>query len=202
MGRLEKHPILHIPERKDVEFTFNGQIVKAKEGEVISSALIANGIKAFGHHPRDGAPLGIYCANGQCSQCMVIADGKPVKSCMTLVRRGMKVTSCEGKPEIPIEYDHDYTISMRAEIGTISTQCLIIGGGPAGLSAGCELGKFGVQAILIDDKHTLGGKLTLQTHTFFGSRADCFAGTRGIDIAHLLEEELKQYSSVETWIHF
>jgi flavin-dependent dehydrogenase len=36
---------------------------------------------------------------------------------------------------------------------------LIIGGGPAGLSAAIELGKLGIQTLLIDDKHRLGGKL-------------------------------------------
>ena len=58
----------------------------ARENETIASALIANGVLTFGHHPKDGSPQGIFCANGQCSQCMVIADGIPVKSCMETVR--------------------------------------------------------------------------------------------------------------------
>ncbi|HSG27469.1 MAG TPA: (2Fe-2S)-binding protein, partial [Candidatus Krumholzibacterium sp.] len=61
----------------------------ALEGEAITSALYASGIKVFGHHPRDGAPQGIFCVNGQCSQCMVIADGRPVKGCMTIAGEGM-----------------------------------------------------------------------------------------------------------------
>ena len=42
-------------------------------------------IRVFGHHHKDGAPQGIFCANGQCAQCMVIADGLPLKSCAELV---------------------------------------------------------------------------------------------------------------------
>jgi NADPH-dependent 2,4-dienoyl-CoA reductase/sulfur reductase-like enzyme len=76
---------------------------------------------------------------------------------------------------------------------------LIIGGGPAGLSAAIELGKLGVKVLLIDDKHRLGGKLVLQTHRFFGSMEAVFAGTRGIDIATKLEDELRKYPSVEIW---
>ena len=38
---------------------------------------------------------------------------------------------------------------------------MIIGGGPAGLSAAIELGKLGVNALLVDDKHRVGGKLVL-----------------------------------------
>lgn len=202
MGRIDKHPILNVPHREDIEFTFNGRSLHAKEGEVISSALFAEGIRVFGHHHRDGAPLGIYCANGQCSQCMVIVDGNPVKACMTMVREGMKVESCEGKPKLTAVDTVPETAQVpMAQVPTVHVQCLIIGGGPAGLSAACEMGKLGVKAILIDDKHALGGKLTLQTHTFFGSRRDCYAGMRGIDIARLLEEELQRYPDIEVWLN-
>ena len=76
---------------------------------------------------------------------------------------------------------------------------MIIGGGPAGLSAAIELGQAGVRTILIDDKAHLGGKLVLQTHRFFGSSEAVFAGTRGIDIAKKLEIALRQHPSVEIW---
>jgi sarcosine oxidase subunit alpha len=198
MARVEKHPILPVSERKDVMFSFNGKELTAKEGEVISSALIAHGIHVFGHHPKDGAPQGIFCANGQCSQCMVIANGVPVKACMTEVTSGMAVQGMEGMPRIP----KDDSVPKMREIRTMKTPALIIGGGPAGLSAAIELAKFGVHGILVDDKSTLGGKLTLQTHNFFGSRGDCFAGTRGIDISTLLEEELKRHGEglVDVWL--
>jgi sarcosine oxidase subunit alpha len=189
MARIENHPILPVPERRGITFSFNGTALAAKEGEVISTALIAHGIHVFGHHPKDGAPQGIFCANGQCSQCMVIANGVPVKACMTEVTSGMVVQSMEGKPHIP----RDDTVPKMAGVRTVKTPVLIIGGGPAGLSAAIELAKFGVHGILVDDKSALGGKLTLQTHNFFGSRGDCFAGTRGIDIGILLEDELERY---------
>jgi len=54
------------------------------------------------------------------------------------------------------------------------------------------------EVLLVDDKHRLGGKLVLQTHSFFGSVADCYAGTRGIDIASILEEELAE-KTVAVW---
>jgi len=46
------------------------------------------------------------------------------------------------------------------------------------------------------DKPSAGGKLVLQTHKFFGSEVDCYAGTRGIDIAQILKEEATRYPSV------
>jgi NADPH-dependent 2,4-dienoyl-CoA reductase/sulfur reductase-like enzyme/Fe-S-cluster-containing hydrogenase component 2 len=162
---------------------------------MVATALFANGIRVFGHHPSDGAPQGIFCANGQCSQCMVIADGIPVKSCMAAVREGMDVRSCEGIPELkPAERTGDFESTP-----TRRTDVLIIGGGPSGLTAAAELGALGIDTLVIDDKPELGGKLTLQTHNFFGSRDDCYAGTRGIDIAHILAEEVASHESVETW---
>jgi NADPH-dependent 2,4-dienoyl-CoA reductase/sulfur reductase-like enzyme/ferredoxin len=78
---------------------------------------------------------------------------------------------------------------------------LILGGGPAGLSAAIELGKRGIQTLLVDDRHRLGGKLVLQTHRFFGSAEAVYAGTRGIDIAHKLEEQVRELDSVQVWLN-
>jgi NADPH-dependent 2,4-dienoyl-CoA reductase/sulfur reductase-like enzyme/Fe-S-cluster-containing hydrogenase component 2/bacterioferritin-associated ferredoxin len=167
--------------------------MKALEGEVITSALYANGIKVFGHHPRDGAPQGIFCVNGQCSQCMVLVESVPVKGCMVEVREGMRVSSCEGVPELPYRDG----LPEFTSIDTISTEVLVIGGGPAGLNAAIELGILGIETLVIDDKNELGGKLTLQTHPFFGSRDDCYAGIRGIDIAHIMTTELAKFDSVK-----
>ena len=90
---------------------------------------------------------------------------------------------------------------LSRPIREIDIPVLIIGGGPAGLSAGIELGKRGIRALIVDDKHRLGGKLVLQTHRFFGSANMVYAGTRGIDIATKLEKELGGYPSIEVWLH-
>jgi len=129
---------------------------------------------------------------------MVIANGLPVKACMTPVGPKMVVESCQGRPENPA----DHTVPKMARVPTIEVPYLIIGGGPAGLSAAIELVKFGVRGVLADDKHTPGGKLSLQTHNFFGSRGDCYAGTRGIDIPRLLQEELGEYGRdlLDVWL--
>lgn len=54
----------------------------------------------------------------------------------------------------------------------------MVGAGPSGITAAIELADAGYSVILVDDKDHLGGKLVLQTHKFFGSMADCYAGTR------------------------
>ncbi len=198
MHRIEKHPILEAGGEPTVRFYFNGREYMAREGEVISSALFAYGIKIFGHHPKDGSPQGIFCANGQCSQCMVIADGVPVKGCMEPVVEGMRVVACDGVPELPAADDPPAGFEP---IETVETDVLIIGGGPAGVMAALELAPHGIDVVIVDDKHRLGGKLVLQTHSFFGTVADCYAGTRGIDIATRLADEVGKYANVRVMLN-
>jgi thioredoxin reductase/Fe-S-cluster-containing hydrogenase component 2/bacterioferritin-associated ferredoxin len=193
--RIQQHPILPSPSEASVPFTWKGQPMTARPGEVIASALFANGVRVFGHHHKDGSPQGIFCANGQCAQCSVIADGLSVKSCMVPVKAGMQVEPLEGRATLPeaagaLEYH---------EVETVETEVLILGGGPAGLSAAIELAKAGVGVILVDDKAALGGKLVLQTHKFFGSIDACHAGTRGMDIGQKLEAQVRSFENVRIW---
>jgi len=198
MSRIDKHPILKIEKEAKIPFYFSGNLFLAKEGEVISSALFAYGIKIFGHHPKDGSPQGIFCANGQCAQCLVMADGVPVKGCMAQVKEGMRVTTCEGIPELPADDDSP---SEFSPIQIIDTDILIIGGGPAGITSALELAPLGIDVLIVDDKHRLGGKLVLQTHSFFGTKSDCFAGTRGIDIASKISSEIEKYPNIRAMLN-
>jgi len=163
---------------------------------MISSALFAHGIHIFGHHERDNSPQGIFCANGQCAQCLVIADGIPVKSCITPVKEDMDVKSSDGLPAL---LKDDEVVKKGGNIPVVNTPFLIIGGGPAGMSAAIDLGKMGVKCIICDDKQVLGGKLSLQTHNFFGSIRDCYAGSRGMDIGDDLASLVEKDKNLEVW---
>ena len=196
--RIKEHPILDVTQPNRLEFIWRGQSLVAHAGETIASALFANGIRVFGHHHKDNAPQGMFCANGQCAQCMVVANGLPVKSCMVLVEEGMAVEPMDGLPSPPEVTGGSLTMEP---VQVLEVECLVIGGGPAGLSAAVELGKAGIRTLVVDDKHRLGGKLVLQTHKFFGSIDDCYAGTRGIDIASRLEDEMAEFENVQVWLN-
>ena len=73
-----------------------------------------------------------------------------------------------------------------------TTEILVVGGGPAGLSAAIEAASLGCDVTLMDSDLKLGGQLIKQTHKFFGSR-DEFAGTRGFEIGNLLFGEVEKY---------
>jgi sarcosine oxidase subunit alpha len=69
---------------------------------------------------------------------------------------------------------------------------LVIGGGPAGLSAAVEAASFGCHVVVVNEDLALGGQLIKQTHKFFGSAAE-HAGTRGVEIAKILIDELERF---------
>ncbi|MHA1974576.1 MAG: FAD-dependent oxidoreductase [Candidatus Hodarchaeales archaeon] len=196
--RITEHPILPIPEKtRLVKFTWNGEELEGIEGMVISSVLFSHGIKIFGHHAKDQSPQGIFCANGQCSQCTVIVDGKPLKACMTPLQAGMVIQSLEGLPQLPAE---DETVET-SDVATIKTEVLVIGAGPSGLAASKILADYGVKVLLIDDKDRLGGKLVLQTHKFFGSQQDVYAGKRGFEIGKILGDLVQNHDKIDVWLN-
>lgn len=73
---------------------------------------------------------------------------------------------------------------------------VIIGGGPAGMSAALAAAQAGVRVTMMDRFSEPGGQLVKQTHRFFGSERER-AGTRGIEIVDILRREMKENPLIE-----
>ena len=101
------------------------------------------------------------------------------------------------KRELEVLYD-SYLVYQGDEkkIEEIITDVLIIGGGPSGLTSAIELARLGFNIVIVEDKDKLGGKLLLQTHKFFGSQEDSYAGTRGFEIAAFLEKQILENNNI------
>lgn len=69
---------------------------------------------------------------------------------------------------------------------------IVIGAGPAGLSAAAEAAKYGARTIVFDENEKPGGQLFKQIHKFFGSK-EHKAKTRGFRIGSELLEEAGKY---------
>ncbi len=78
----------------------------------------------------------------------------------------------------------------------INTEIAVIGGGPAGMCAALAAADQGAHVVLMDRESKLGGQLVKQTHRFFGSEKE-HAGTRGINIASMLEDEIVKHNNIE-----
>lgn len=76
------------------------------------------------------------------------------------------------------------------------TEIAVVGAGPAGMSAAITAARQGAQVLLIDRSTRLGGQLVKQTHRFFGSNQE-YAGTRGFEIARILEKEVRSLCEIE-----
>jgi len=99
-GRLQEHPIIEFKRGREVTIYFNGQPVKAYEGETVAAALYAAGVRVFSRSFRWHRPRGFFCAIGKCSACMMEVDGIPnVRTCKVYVRDGMQVRTQSGLPD-------------------------------------------------------------------------------------------------------
>ena len=98
MSRITNHPILgETPERKLVKFTYDGKTLEGYEGEPIASALRVAGVMAHRYTAKKHEPLGVFCAIGRCTDCVMVVDGKPnVRTCITPLAEGMTVETQYG----------------------------------------------------------------------------------------------------------
>ncbi len=75
---------------KQVQITINDKPVFAYEGELVSTALTAEGIQIFHRKHKTGKPSGIYCGMGICYECLVTINGVPnTRACQTTIENGM-----------------------------------------------------------------------------------------------------------------
>ncbi len=96
--RLNEHELLGpLPDVEPVEITVDGQPFRARSGEPIAAALMANGIDICRAMPESGESRGVFCGVGRCSDCLMIVDGVlNVRTCVTPVTEGMRVETQHG----------------------------------------------------------------------------------------------------------
>ena len=96
--RIREHPILGtLEKKKTVTIEVDGRAVIAIEDEPIAAALMATGISVFRYTRKKTEPRGVFCAIGQCTDCMMTVDGIPnVRTCVTPVKQGMKIETQHG----------------------------------------------------------------------------------------------------------
>lgn len=184
MQKINRHPILDIPEREEVVFDFNGQKITGYKGYTIAAALHQAGLPVHSHS-LEGRERSLECGIGKCGACEMLVDGKIKRICITKVDDVAKVQ------EIP----HDYLPEAIApktdeKIALYKTRVLIIGAGPAGLACREELNKWDIPNIVVDNNDSIGGQFNMQTHQFFFFEKELhFGGMRGFDIAKTLAGE-------------
>jgi D-hydroxyproline dehydrogenase subunit gamma len=75
-----------------IELTVDGTPLTAPAGQSLAAALLQAGRTVLRESPA-GTPRGLYCGIGVCQECRVVVDGTVVRSCITPVTAGMRVTT-------------------------------------------------------------------------------------------------------------
>ncbi|HEY3846723.1 MAG TPA: 2Fe-2S iron-sulfur cluster-binding protein, partial [Acetobacteraceae bacterium] len=141
------------PTGRPVTLHFDGMPIAALEGETIGAALSAAGNVAF-RRTASGAPRGLYCGMGACFDCVVTVDGRiGQRACLTKVADGMQVTGAAPQTLAPLGAAPDGDAAAEA-----SPDVLVVGGGPAGLSAAIAAAEAGAGVVLLDERAAPGGQ--------------------------------------------
>jgi hypothetical protein len=80
------------PEAARVEVFIDGVPRALPAGEMLASALLAEGIVTMMRSPKVGEVRGPHCLMGSCFQCTATIDGVPhQRTCRATVRAGMRI---------------------------------------------------------------------------------------------------------------
>jgi glycine/D-amino acid oxidase-like deaminating enzyme len=142
---------------RPVRFWYDGAPVDGLEGETIAAALAAGGHKAL-RHTRGGERRGLYCGMGACFDCLVTVDGMASqRACLTKVTEGQQVRSAQpaGTADDPLR---PLAPEADAQPTRLQVDVLVVGAGPAGLSAALAARQAGARVLVLDERLQSGGQ--------------------------------------------
>ncbi|MBO4306764.1 MAG: FAD-dependent oxidoreductase [Bacteroidales bacterium] len=183
MYRIEKHPILDIPQSEVVEFDYEGHKVQGRKGYTIAKALHEAGYPVHSHS-LSGRNRSLECGIGKCGACEMLVDGQVRRICITPVDGVKEVRRLDNSEQNLADIKK---LKRPDEVKIYKTQVAIVGAGPAGLACREQLNAFGIDNLVIDNNARIGGQFNMQTHQFFFfEKEKKYGGMRGFDIAKTL----------------
>jgi glycine/D-amino acid oxidase-like deaminating enzyme len=176
----------------DCLIEFDGERIDAIAGESIAAALTAAGRLAT-KRDKGGATRGIFCGMGACFECQVSIDCGPAqRACLTKVQPGMKIRSLAYRARIPpTGNDAEQRQSLALECDV-----LIVGAGPAGMSAAVQLAEAGVSIIVVDERQEPGGQFFKQVASSYQFADDIPSDSQYREGASQIERLLKTDAQV------
>ncbi|GAA1757287.1 2Fe-2S iron-sulfur cluster-binding protein [Luedemannella helvata] len=158
-GRVDRARVLR--------FVFDGVSYEGYPGDTLASALLANGIHHVSTSVNHGRPRGILTAGSEEPTALVRVSAPYVEP----MRTATTVELVDGLVAEPLAGRGRLTGPDRARYDAVWAHCdvLVVGGGPAGLSAAVEAVREGARVILVDERPEPGGS-ALDLGTAFETR--------------------------------
>jgi NADPH-dependent 2,4-dienoyl-CoA reductase/sulfur reductase-like enzyme len=133
---------------------------------------------------------------GTCHGCLVTVDGQPsVRACITPVQAGQQITLQEGYGKI----DPDLPEPPAGRLVRKQVPLVIVGGGPAGLSAAIAAARAGTRVLVIDENLQAGGQIYRRLPRDFKVNDAGLLGTDYVDGKSLLDQVRELGEAIEIW---
>ena len=141
-----------------LRFTFGGRTLTGHPGDTLASALLAHGVHRTSTSIKLGRPRGIAAAWAEDPNSLVQVEEpfpEPMLLATTIeLTEGLAAHGIPGQGRLA-----DVADSARYDARHIHTDLLVVGAGPAGLTAALTAAKAGARVVLLDEQSEAGGSL-------------------------------------------
>ncbi|MEU5208369.1 2Fe-2S iron-sulfur cluster-binding protein [Streptomyces sp. NPDC020742] len=148
----------HIDRGTTLSFTFDGTAYTGHPGDTLASALLANGVHQVATSITYGRPRGVLAAGAEEPNALVQIEApfpEPMLTATTVeLYEGLVARGLSGRGRLSNQPD-------TARYDTMHAHCdvLVVGAGPAGLSATLAAARAGARVVLVDELPRPGGSL-------------------------------------------
>jgi sarcosine oxidase subunit alpha len=140
------------------EFTFDGRTYTGHRGDTLASALLSHGVHKIATSVKLGRPRGISAAWAEDTGGLVQIEApfpEPMLLASTVeLHDGLAARGIPGQGRLA-----DIVDSARYDAMHAHADVLVVGAGPAGLTAALTAARAGARVVLVDEQSEAGGSL-------------------------------------------
>jgi sarcosine oxidase subunit alpha len=140
------------------EFTFDGRAYTGHPGDTLASALLSHGVHKIATSVKLGRPRGISAAWAEDTGGLVQIEApfpEPMLLASTVeLHDGLAARGIPGQGRLA-----DIADSARYDAMHTHADVLVVGAGPAGLTAALAAARTGARVVLVDEQSEAGGSL-------------------------------------------